>query len=94
MLYVYIIRHTNMTYRSPYTIRNTLAQLNNLIALQIKSIEKNYRIIQDKTTHCQLQKAYEILPKEFDQLEYYVNKYKTIENAIIITNYTELPIQK
>lgn len=90
---------------SSYTIRSTLAQLNNLIVLQIREIEKNCAIITtpELPTMCQIQQArtinikqqaHDINIKEYEKLEHYVNRYKTIEEAIRITNYTESPIQK
>ena len=89
---------------SSYSIRNTLGQLNNLIASQIKSIEKNLTIIHvEQLSHCNNQRELQLrlkeharaqCTKEYEELEKNVNRYKTIEEAIRITHYTELPIQK
>lgn len=72
-----------------YTIRHTLPQLSTSISNQINKIEKTTTFFIN--SEVPTDRMASILSKEHSKLEKMVNNYKTIEEAIRITNYTEKP---
>jgi hypothetical protein len=70
------------------TIRYALSTYKNLIAEQIKYIEKTNNLA---TYNSPINKT---VMRDFYKLKKYVTTYETIIKAMEITNYSELPIQK
>ncbi len=79
---------------SPYIIRHSLSYLRQELREQISHIEKTHNLLRYTPQLPYTQIIINDLPKEFDKLETLVRRYKSIEMAMEITHYTELPIQK